>query len=628
MVIIDSETFDIIDEWNFKGMDQEYVRLEYLLDSNGGYWLHAQNETKGVYYYPNKEDAPLVYDSKSIGSNLVSEILEYDNDRIIVATDHGGLTIFNLKDGTKSRHVHNPSDPTSLNHYGAISAYKDDEGTVWIGTNKGGVSFFNPTANFFSYYKYVSSPEESFNDINAVLFEDEDNLWIGSDRGGLMKFGLTAGSFRRINQASGTSLNNLKSNTVVSLANSDRGIWIGTYHGGLSFYNGRRFINYMDRPEQYDIPDNSVWSLFIDSKESLWVGTLKEGVFVFDKNGIKIKEFSIANGLIDSNYITSIDEDENGHIWFGTGYGIHHVDPKSWNIRQFLSNNDQQTSLANNSIENLFCDKKGKVWIGTQGGASVYDLKEETFKSYKENEGFISSYIVSIEQDKKGNMWFGTNKGISNLQFENDQALIRNFNESDGLQAELFNQHSSDRSPSGLMAFAGANGLNIFEPSRVKPSSTPINLVFNQLQIANRSVHAGQSIQGRVMIENGINKLTRLNLKHFENSFSIGFAALNYRRPDKVQYRYMLEGFDENWVAVGANQRSANYTNLDPGNYEFKVQSTNNNDQWGDSELKLEVLIDTPLWKSPFAYLGYFLPVDFHFQSQLSAFHYRLSLLI
>lgn len=605
VVNLDVNSFEINEEWTLKGIIEPGYPLEFFKDSNSGYWVYAQNLSEGVLYFNNKNASPRLLNERQLGSNLISEILEDDMGNVVIATDHGGLTVVDLDDFAMVRHIHNPSDPTSLNHYGAISAYKDDEGTIWVGTNKGGISYYNPSATKFRYYKYQSSEFEVLNDINAVYLERDDYVWLGSDRGGLMTLNTKTRKFTQINKQYGTSVNDLVSNTVVCLEKDDGGIWIGTYHGGLSYFSKGRFTNYAELPGKYDLPGTSVWSLFIDKDKNLWVGTQREGVVVFSAEGNELAKVNMANGLVDSNYITSFDQDEDGNVWIGTGYGVYQYNLESGTARKFLSVDQGLKTLVNNSIESLYCDLNGSVWIGTQNGLSRYTLANETFENYNEKDGMASSYVVSIEEDNIGGLWFGTNKGITHFKNEEGQIIIRNFNESDGLQGELFNHQSSHKSSSGLMAFAGANGLNLFRPEDIQPETSTNRTVFTHLLVDNKQVNVGDVINDRQLLDRGLNQTTRIELKPFENSFSIGFAALNYRRPNKTAYRYILEGFNDTWRVTGTRGRRANYTNLDPGEYLFRVQSTNDFNDWTGDEISLKVVISTPWWKTPLAYLGY-----------------------
>ncbi|MFY0628516.1 MAG: response regulator [Reichenbachiella sp.] len=603
--IIDVKTHAILDSWYLNGVEQGDYLLDIFIDSKKGIWTYARYESEGILYFKDRDSSPILISEKQIGSNLVSSVLEDDLGRIVISTDHGGVTIINTPSMEMSRHEYNPSDPTSLNHYGAVSAYKDDEGTMWIGTNKGGVSYFNPSANAFNYYKYKSETDEVFNDINATIAVSEKEIWIGSDAGGLMLLNTVTNEYEVICKETGTSSNNLISTTVVSLAKGKNGIWIGTYHGGLNFYDGNKYISYIDKPGLFEINDNSVWALLVDSKDNLWTGTLRGGVSVFNANHKKIDEISIANGKLDSNYITDMDEDENGNIWIGTGFGFHKYNLSTKKIDQWLKDTQDVNSLINNSIEKIHCDQKGNVWIGTQNGLSKYSIENNSFKNYTEKQGLSSSYIVSIEEDENGGIWVGTNKGISHIESVENETFIRNYNESDGLQGELFNQNSSSISEDGLMVFAGANGLNIFRSENINYKSSVSKNIFNEFKIDNQEVVFGKDFNGRVVLDNGLNQIERIDLKHFENSLSIGFAALNFQRPEKVVYRYMLEGFDKHWLRASPNQRSANYTNLDPGNYVFRVQSTSDVSFTDDNTIELRIMIATPFWKTPLAYFGY-----------------------
>ncbi len=605
MVVLDVDSHKIMEDYILKDIDQGNYPVMMFEDSRGGMWTYSKSETPGALYYKDKDSKPIRFDENKLGSNLVTGIVEDDLGRVVIATDHGGVSIVNLDDLSVIRLVYDPSDPSSLNHYGAVAVCKDQEGTIWVGTNKGGVSFFNPSSNAFGYHKYTSDENATFNDINALIMDRDDKVWIGSDKGGLMHLDLNTNKYQVIGRKSGRSANDIGSTTVVSVAKGKNGIWIGTYHGGLIKYDGRRYINYIDIPGKYDIPGNSAWSLYVDSRDNLWVGSLRGGALVFDKNDNKLAEFSSLNGDIVSDYITAIDEDSEGNIWLGTGYGLYMVDSELNMTRQYLNQASDPNSLTNNSVEDVFFSSRGMLWLGTQDGLSRYDIKSDSFTNYTIKDGLISNYIVSIQEGRNGDIWLGTNKGLSQLKMVDGQAVIYNYNEADGLQGDLFNQSSSAQSPNGTLAFAGANGLNIFDPETIEPRASENKIVFSGFQIHNKKIEAGQVFNGRVVLENGVTRDEFIPLKPSENSFTIGFTALNYRKPEKVIYRYKLEGFDKNWVMANSEQRTAKYTNLDPGTYTFKVQATNDINNWTGETISKTIFVSTPLWKTPMAYLAY-----------------------
>ena len=580
--------------------------LMSFLDNTGGFWFYSENKSFGLCYYHATSKDHKHYGVNELGSNIVSGILQDENDRIIIGVDHGGMTVLDKQNWSYTNFVNNPSDPKSLSHNSIICMYQDDNGLVWLGTNKGGVNYFSSEAVFFNFYKQVGNHPTNANDIWPIVEDEKGNLWLGTDGGGITYFNLKTGKYTNYTHDA-ENPNSLSSDIVVSMSKAAKGgLWLGTYFGGLNYFDGKSFKTcYHDDKDPNSISDNSVWNILLDSQKRLWVGTLKGGVDVYDQNFKKLYHFGLSNQKINSDYITSFCEDQNGNMWIGTGYGLQVFDGSD-TLRHILRETGNSKSLSNNSVLHIFCDVDNNMWIGTMYGLSKYDQNTDSFTTYTKEDGLPENIVAAIEQDADGNYWLSTPKGLSKLTFKEGRPMFHNFDLSDGLQGDVFNERSVLKLKNGDLAFGGKNGLNVFDPEKIRVPDEESELAFLNFFVSNQQVKPGDTFNERVWFENGLNNTENLVLKHDENSFTIEFTALSFYRQENINYKYRLIGFDDNWV-VRPNIHRANYSNLDPGKYQFEVMASDQTQRWNSKAKVMNIEILSPWWQTPYAYTSYVL---------------------
>jgi len=249
------------------------------------------------------------------------------------------------------------------------------------------------------------------------------------------------------------------------------------------------------------------------------------------------------------------------------------------------------------------------IWIATPGGLSILNPKTNGFTSLTTKNGLPANSVLCTLEDNKGAMWLSTSNGLSrvtltpiagtfNFRFEN-------FDETDGLQGREFNINSALKTRRGELIFGGGDGFNLFDPANIEPVINKLHLVFTDFQLFNKTVSANEAINGHVVLTKAITETHQVTLNYSENIFSIAFAALDFFDPGKVKYQYMLEGFDKGWVNVDNRTRKASYTNLNEGDYVFKVRAFNSNGKANPDYIFLKVKVLPPFWKSTFAYVTY-----------------------
>ncbi|WP_207434285.1 hybrid sensor histidine kinase/response regulator transcription factor [Sabulibacter ruber] len=598
--------------------------LDYALtvDSGNDLWLYVREREHGVYFYENasktlrhlhKGSSPI-----KLNNNMVRALIEGDPGKIWIGTDHGGINLLDKKTFTVQYIRHDEEMDKSLVHNSIHALYKDNEGIIWVGTFKKGINYYHKNIVRFPHFKHNTSIPGSlpFDDINAFAEDKKGNLWIGTNGGGLLYYDRQLGTYTRFNH-NPANANSLSSDVVVSLLLDKKdNLWIGTYLGGLDKFDGKTFTHFkneLGKPES--LADNSIWELYEDSKGNLWVGTLRGGLELFNpqQNGFIHSAVGMGKFPVHCNYITSMAEDRQGNLWVGGGYGIDVINKETGKSTYFFHDAKNPKSLISNSITFIHRDRRNNLWIGTTEGLDLYNEKENSFTHFTTKNGLPNNTITTILEDKSGNLWVSTHNGISNLLVHKDKNGyrydFRNYDELDGLQGKAFNENAALTTRRGEILLGGSNGFNLFLPNGIGKNRTAPQVVFTDFQLFNKSLEPNQPVNNRVILTQTISDTKEMTLEHDENLFSIEFSALNFIHPEKNRYRYKLEGFDKEWHTTDANTRRITYTNLDPGEYEFKVLAANNDGVWTQTGATMKITVLAPFWQTPLAFLLYGLVV-------------------
>jgi signal transduction histidine kinase len=297
---------------------------------------------------------------------------------------------------------------------------------------------------------------------------------------------------------------------------------------------------------------------------------------------------------LSQNVVFSIHEDRAGVLWVGTLGGISLWDPVNNRFTHYAHDPDDPQSLSHNWVIAIYEDPagaspepaegaspelvEGVVWIGTWGGGlNRFDRATGTFTHYTELDGLAGDAVSCILADADGFLWLGTNKGLS--RFDPHTETFRNYDAGDGLQSgEFWSCFQSER---GEMLFGGSHGLNSFYPKQVNRHIPPIVITafdkFNQTE--RTDLAANEHIQ----------------LSYQDNFISFEFAALDFAAPERNQYTYMMEGLDKDWVYAGT-RRYAEYPNLRPGDYVFRVRGSNNDGVWNEEGTAVRITVTPPVW--------------------------------
>jgi len=587
-----------------------------MVDSDGDLWLYASGVNMGVYYFNPQKNVLNHIDKISAGvrlnADVINNVYQADDGLIWIATDHGGINLVNKKEFKVTYLLNREDDAKSLSQ-NSVVLYKDDLGIMWAGTFKEGISYYHKNIIRFPLYKHFTSDPSSlsFEDVDKFVEDKQGNLWIGTNGGGLIYFNRKTNKYTQYKNNPQNN-NSLSNDIVVSMCiDHNQTLWIGTYFGGLDSFDGKTFTHYRhDDKVATSISDDRVWSIVEDSSNRLWVGTLAGGLNIFDRSK-KIFLHPYNSTQITSPFISSIFEDRDGNMWIGGYTGINVIMKSNSRIIHYTHNDNDKNSLITYNVNSITQDSRGLMWIATRDGLSILNLKTNRFTSLTKESGLPDNFIINILEDNSGKMWLSTSNGLSRITMtttgNNYNFQIENFDETDGLQGREYNVNAAFKTSKGELIFGGGHGFNLFEPSSIKPNINKPNLIFTDFQLFGKSVTVDNAVNGHVILTKAITETSAITLNHSDNVFTIEFAALNFFNPNKVQYQYILQGFDKGWITTDNYNRKATYTNLDAGDYTFKVRAANPDNIANKDTITLKIHVNPPFLESPVAYVCYVL---------------------
>lgn len=530
--------------------------------SGGGFWIGTDGGL--VRWHEGRQRS---YARRDGLSHPVVRALSEHEGVLWIGTDGGGL--YRLANGRFSSFT----SRDGLSNDFVISLYEDREGILWIGTYGGGLNQLKE-GKVTTY----TTREGLSHDIVRCVFQSRDgSLWLGTNGGGLNR--LRDGRVTVYTHKEG-----LADDVVLALAEGRDGtLWIGT-NGGLTRLRRGRFTTYTT---QNGLSHNSIRALHEDRQGNLWIGTRGGGLNRLTDG--KITAYRAEDGF-PSDVVRAIYEAPDGSLWFATNDGLVQMTQG-----RFITYTTED-GLSSNTLLAITGDADGTLWIGTYGGG-LNRFKEGKFTRYTTAEGLYDDVIFQILDDQDGALWLSCNKGIFRVRKKelDDFALgklprisFRLLTTADGMKSSECNggsQPAGWRSRDGRLWFPTLRGAAVIDPIRLTLNPLPPPVVIEDL-IAN-----GDPVDFRQAIR----------LPPGKDRVEIHYAGLSFLAPDKVMFRYQLEGFDERWIEAGS-RRVAYYTNLPPGRYRFRVTACNNDGVWNQVGATIEFSLEPYFYQTGWFY--------------------------
>jgi streptogramin lyase len=531
-------------------------------------------------------------DITTLGANYVYDISQNTPGELWVSTD-GALNLFTIKDGTVKRIEQSQGNDHTLASNIVTRAFFDVNDRMWVGTRFGGLNIYDKGKYGFKHFKYSAYEKNTINHNNVTAFaEHKDGFWLGTDGGGVNFYDRKTGKF--------TNYMEYTTNPKVLAVAQDKneGLWLGMWAGGLNHFDVktkkvRRYLYDPDNPRS--LAENNIFDILIDRAGNVWVATFGSGLCKYNPETDDFTRF--VNDPSDPNsfagsVIVKLMEDSSGKIWIATEQqGVDEYDPAT-GIFKHHKGGTNPGQLSGNSVFSLWEDSQKRIWVGTNGsGLNLYNRKDNTFKTYRQKDGLPNDVIMGILEDEKQQLWISTNKGIS--RFNPKTSKFKNYTESDGLQSDQFNRWSYLKLSTGELLFGGTNGFNMFNPATIVDNTYKPPVFITDLKVFNKPVPIGE----KEILKQNIILTKEITLSYKQNIFSFEFTALNYRQPEKNQYKYIMEGFQDEWIEAGS-ERKVSYTNLSPGEYTFRVIASNNDGLWNEEGAAIKIIIIPPFWRT------------------------------
>ena len=533
------------------------------------------------------------YVSTSLSQNFITDITETNDHFLLVATLKG-INVYNATTDSFER-IDKDCNVSEANFHLSnrlncdfINCMLTDGDVVWIGTEVGGLNKISRRKLYVENYSHSPSHPTSIskNPVNAIFEDTDGTLWVGTVEGGLNRKAKNDNYFTHYTTERPASLSH---NSVSCFTTDDKDrLWVGTWGGGIGWIDpssrNNIVFNHIYHPDYDDFSIGFVGVLCYDSfNNAIWVGT-SSNIYVYMLNtGQIIEPFKGLNmGGIEGCAGYCIDRDN--HLWIGLSSGLCRIDLHTINaprvVYQLWRNKlDEPESKVRERVTYITESSDGIIWVGSNGYGLYQSYLDKDgdylFKALTTDDGLVNNSVRGIREDKLGNMWVSTINGLSYYNREQDNFI--NYTEKDGLGCSQFYWNAIEYGHNGDLYLGSVDGLSVIKDGIKVTSVANIPMAFTHIRVSDKEMQPNGEM---------------LRLHERDKSLYLEFAALDYNSPEFSAYSYRLKGFDEKWIRVSANRRTAAYTNLGSGTYHFELRYAPDGKNWQDhtEQLTIEVI--------------------------------------
>lgn len=558
--------------------------------TKGELWLASSQ--KGIFrikLYPEIKFIAHITNTSAhwkLTQNEIKCLLKDSKGNIWVGTTSDGIYHFDYSTGKIRNGRQDKSDPSSLHYNYTHCLYEDRQGILWVGLSYG-IDKHDANKHPFENILLQQNNNAKSNVDNMILglYLDMDSMfYVGTLVGGMTVTDKRFKTFKHFKQQEGNK-HALIHNEVYDFAKDDKGnIWIATY-GGLCKYNAssQSFTTYPGTP----LVDNSNFYSIIKLRyeNALLVGG-ESVLYKFDLDNHTWQSIRDTHAFVRRHTFTIsyMEEDkgvlgEKGYVWLCTsGEGLLAYNYLTGNFKEFPAIKDASPIVKHMQL------RDDKLWLGTDKGLVVATIGSwQKPMRYGSEKGLAGDMIYAVQAEKNGNIWVSTNHGIS--RWNHTLKTFTNYRVGHG-KSEEFNTAVACKDSEGYLYFGSVNGIVRFKPEDIKPSGFSPRPLITQVQVMNKPLAT----------VNNISYTQTIDLTYKQNFITFHFVAPNYLQSENTTYRYKLEGVNKDWQSAG-DQNSANYTELIPGVYTFKVMAANRDGNWS-KVTSIRINIVPPFWKT------------------------------
>ena len=580
--------------------------LSFEIDHTGNIWIGTVDD--GLFKILPSGVNNFDVERYQISNKRIFSIKEYENKYMLLGSENDGLFFVSFDGKVLKRYMKEKVNEFGLQSNSIWSILCDNKNRIWLGSYDQGLVKSDP--NHFKFQFLQNNSDDNLqpfpSSISSIVKDNKNRLWFGSVDNGVYVYDKSNGEYIHLNDPKNKIAKGLNSLDITSLfIDSQHNIWIASWYNGLHLLrNGTtNFININTDSFPNKLMSNRVVSFSEDSSKVIWIGTFLGGLHSYDLGTRKLTHYNDEQFIdleLDKGNIRKIIVDEFDNVWMGTRKGLFRYNPTT---KVITSINEKIESVIKNSGSNfvvfsIYEDTNNKIWIGTDGyGLLSYSSNEDIITWHGEGKEIRNMSINSITQTYDGSFWLGTDNGL--IRYNSDTDKYRVFDRSDGLLNNNINRNSF-YNEQNILYFGTIGGINFFNPISVPKNESLPQLTFQKLKILNNEIR----VSNNSPLKKALNQLDTLVLRHNQSSFSIDYMGVSHTRSEKNSYAYMLDGLDEDWNYVG-QQRSANYTNIKPGDYIFRLKAANNDGYWTNEPKTIFIKVLSPWWLSWWAKILY-----------------------
>lgn len=550
-------------------------------DLTGHIWLGTST---GVHQYTINKGIAVF---KPLPHSVTSLYLD-QADGLFITTDGGGIFVLNLVTG-QITHLAGANGKELFASASIKGMLKDKAERIWVATLRGGINIIDEQRYRFKTLTPDPLEKDRHHNYFVSSFAEDTahNLWIGTDGNGINYWNRQTDSYTHYRKENGSGLRSDLVTTV--LYDQNQSLWVATWGGGIHRFNPSRksfeVVRCSDPLGKTEF--KNVWKLYQDKDQQIWASTFGQGGLC--RFNPSTHRFEVFDGTIGN--ILCFSEDSKGDLWAGTDNRLVRIDKRT---RKHLAFN------IGYRVRSILEHQKDALWVATEGGGLLlFNTLTGKFKRLTEKDGLPNNAVLNILRDNQGALWLSTFNGIS--KFNPANQTFHNFFASDGLQSNQFSYLAAAQLQSGEMVFGGIRGFNLFFPQKIGFVKHKQQILLSDIKIDN--VPVSDSINADYIKKRAAEAIEALVLPYDKASLSFEFTALEYSKPDKINYTYFLEGWDKNWIEAG-KVRTANYGRLKEGNYVLHLKASNSEGEWGE-EKTISIKVLPPWYRSWWAYSLY-----------------------
>jgi len=551
-----------------------------FVDRRGALWIGTQEHGLIKYW---QEQRLSFTTANGLTNHTIRALYESRFGNLWVGTNSGGINIIRtdieeIGSGPLERHFTVFREPKEFTSDVIISFFEDKEGTLWIGTNGGGLYNLRES----KIITYTNKNGLSFNNVYGVFQDSQGRVWVGTKGHGVNYFDFEVNRFHTL-----TTRDGLSSDSVVSFTEDLSGaLWFGTLGGGINCLRNGNIHVFDLRSGLYS---NIFRTVYADPEGNIWAGSTKGGIYRFSNN-----QFTLAANV--KSRVNTMHKDSRGNLWAGTlGNGLCRLDVKNGTLEVF----NEENGLSNNIVACIHEDGEGILWIGTLNGLNRF--QNGKFSALVKKNGLPDDTVYWVLEDHKHDFWISSNRGIYCLRRKGIDSFFRGdtssvnpivFGKEYGMQSVECNggNHPAGwKTHDGKIWFPTTGGVSVVDPVNISINKIPPPVLVEKIIINGQDYPI--DINSPVVVSPGYNNL------------EIHYTALSFIVPGKIRFKYKMERYDKQWINAG-RKRTVFYTNLPPGKYTFRVTACNSDGIWNTTGTWLEIHLKSNFYRTPAFIIG------------------------